>query len=163
MRFRRGATLVNLGTSWWLRNYFLSVRNAKAEFDIRYVPFVHDCIPALMPEHCVHDLTRDFLEWIRGVFAHADFYLCNSEWTRRDLVKVSEAITGNAVPCERRDPARRRRAMDAPVQEEKVRTILRRYGLQGASISCFRLHDRVAQEPPRAVRRVAAAPSRPRS
>ena len=33
--FEKGAFLVNLGTSWWLRNYFLNVRAAKAHHGIR--------------------------------------------------------------------------------------------------------------------------------
>lgn len=92
--FPHGAYLINLGTSWWLKNYFLSVRNAKADFGIKYVPFVHDCIPALFPEHCVYELTRDFLTWVRGIFDHADFYLCNSQWTRDDLARVAYKIAG---------------------------------------------------------------------
>jgi glycosyltransferase involved in cell wall biosynthesis len=94
--FPYGAYLINLGTSWWLQNYFLFVRNAKVKYGIRYVPFVHDFIPIMMPEHCTKELTRDFISWALGVFAHADHYLVNSEATRTDLHRVA-SILGHAV------------------------------------------------------------------
>lgn len=91
-RFARGATLINLGTSWWLRNYFLMVREAKRRYGIRYVPFVHDLIPVLAPEHCTDGLVRDFVAWIIGVFRHADGFLTNSQSTSRDLSRVAEYL-----------------------------------------------------------------------
>ena len=51
--FPSGGILLNLGSSWWLQNYFLGVRHAKARFGIQYVPFIHDLIPMAMPELCV--------------------------------------------------------------------------------------------------------------
>lgn len=94
--FRRGACLVNLGTSWWLQNYFLHVRKAKALYGIHYVPFVHDMIPIMTPEHCVRELTQDFISWALGVFAHADHFLTNSEASKRDLLAVADQL-GHAV------------------------------------------------------------------
>src|SRR6185312_13796731 len=67
----KGAFLINLGTSWWLPNYFLNIRTAKAHYGIKYVPFVHDCIPIAAPEHCVEGLTRQFIAWAMSVFEHA--------------------------------------------------------------------------------------------
>ena len=90
--FSRGAYLINLGTSWWLRNYFLHVRNAKARFGIRYVPFVHDCIPIITPEHCTEGLTRDFISWAVGAFQHADHILVNSQATAQDVLKVASFL-----------------------------------------------------------------------
>jgi glycosyltransferase involved in cell wall biosynthesis len=87
--FPRGAYLVNMGTSWWLQNYFLYVREAKIRHNVKYVPFVHDMIPIMTPEHCVIGLTQDFISWVLGVFLHADFYLVNSEATRKDLHDVA--------------------------------------------------------------------------
>jgi glycosyltransferase involved in cell wall biosynthesis len=95
--FQEGTILVNLGTSWWLKNYFLMIREAKIKYGLRYVPFVHDLIPVLTPEHCTRELTQDFIAWLLGVFSHADAYLVNSESTRRDLVKVAE-ILGSDPP-----------------------------------------------------------------
>lgn len=86
--FARGAVLLNLGTSWWLQNYFLNVRLAKSLFGIKYVPFVHDFIPVMAPEHCVSDLRQDFITWAIGAFDHADFFLVNSKATLTDLNTV---------------------------------------------------------------------------
>jgi glycosyltransferase involved in cell wall biosynthesis len=97
LAFRRGAYLINLGTSWWLQNYFLHVRAAKARYGIRYVPFVHDCIPIMTPEHCVENLTRDFIAWALGAFQHADHIIVNSRATAAD-VKLVAARLGHAIP-----------------------------------------------------------------
>lgn len=90
--FPYGAMLINLGTSWWLQNYFLYVRHAKAERGIRYIPFVHDMIPIMTPEHCTRELTQDFISWAMGVFEYADHYLVNSESTRKDLLAVARQM-----------------------------------------------------------------------
>lgn len=98
LAFPRGAFLINLGTSWWLRNYFLNVRLAKARYGIRYVPYVHDCIPIMAPEHCVANLTRDFAAWVVGAFQHADHMIANSEATAADLRRVALEL-GHAPPA----------------------------------------------------------------
>ena len=90
--FPRGTALINLGTSWWLQNYFLMIRHAKARYDITYIPFVHDCIPVITPEHCISHLTQDFIEWLLGVFSHADGYLVNSNATKNDLIRVADFL-----------------------------------------------------------------------
>jgi glycosyltransferase involved in cell wall biosynthesis len=100
MVFPQDAYLINLGTSWWLQNYFLYVRQAKALWGIRYVPFVHDMIPIMAPEHCTKELTQDFISWTIGAFQHADFFLVNSEATRRDLLEVAETL-GHEVHAEK--------------------------------------------------------------
>ncbi|TGX48751.1 glycosyltransferase [Sphingomonas gei] len=92
----RGAYLINLGTSWWLQNYFLFVRRAKALRGVRYVPFVHDLIPVMAGEHCVKELTQDFVSWAIGAFEHADHFLVNSESTKRDLLHVA-SILGHEI------------------------------------------------------------------
>ena len=98
IHFGGRATLVNLGTSWWLQNYFLQVRNAKEQFGIRYVPFVHDMIPIQTPEHCVDGLVRDFVSWTLGVFAHADGFLVASKATESDLRQVAKTIGHRIAP-----------------------------------------------------------------
>lgn len=96
-RFPRGSMLLNLGTSWWLQNYFLNVRLAKSLYDVNYIPFVHDFIPAITPEHCVDALRQDFLSWAVGAFDHADYFLVNSQATLRDLRAVGSQL-GHPVP-----------------------------------------------------------------
>jgi len=92
LTFKRGAYLINLGTSWWLQNYFLHVRDAKARYGIRYVPYVHDCIPIITPEHCVDNLTRDFITWALGAFQHADHVMVNSRATAADVKAVAKRL-----------------------------------------------------------------------
>ena len=92
LKFVKGAYLINLGTSWWLQNYFLHVRNAKARYNIRYVPYVHDCIPIITPEHCTEQLTRDFIAWALGAFQLADHVMVNSNATASDVVRVARHL-----------------------------------------------------------------------
>jgi glycosyltransferase involved in cell wall biosynthesis len=92
VKFPKGAYLVNLGTSWWLSEYFIRVRHAKKNFNIKYVPFVHDFIPIMVPEVCVENLRRDFVFWVNGVFEHADLFICNSNYTKTDLYKVANYL-----------------------------------------------------------------------
>jgi len=95
--FTPGAFLVNLGSSWCMPNYFLHVRRAQQSSGIHYVPFVHDFIPAIAPNHFVPDLVQDFLGWTCDVFRHAEFFLVNSRSTRDDLHRVAN-ILGYHVP-----------------------------------------------------------------
>lgn len=126
--FPRGAYLVNLGTSWWLQNYFLYVRLARQRYDIRYVPFVHDLIPVMTPEHCTKELTQDFITWILGVFQHADFFLANSEATKRDLLKVAatlgHTVREDAVAVVRLD-ADVRKPQQRPTHDDRARLAVR--------------------------------------
>jgi len=96
--FRKGAHVINLGTSWWLRNYFLQVRNGQFDHGIEYVPFVHDLIPVLAPQHCVQGLVEDFNSWIVGVFDHADRFLVNSQATKSDLLRVAGMLDKDVEP-----------------------------------------------------------------
>ena len=90
--FPHGATLVNLGSSWQLQNYFLFVREAKRRYAIRYVPFIHDLIPIIAPEHFTRAARLEVIPWALGVFDHADCFLANSEATRRDLLHVAAKL-----------------------------------------------------------------------
>jgi glycosyltransferase involved in cell wall biosynthesis len=99
MRFPSGACLVNLGTSWWLQNYFLHVRNAQIAHGIKYVPLIFDLIPVLMPEHCINGLVENFITWLVGVFDHAAGYLAISEATKADLLRVAADLGYNLDPA----------------------------------------------------------------
>jgi len=92
--FPSGAWLVNLGTSWWIPNYFLAVRQAVTAdgAPVRYVPFIHDFIPLRAPHVCAKGLTEEFVAWTVSVFDHAQVFLVNSEATRRDLMAVADLL-----------------------------------------------------------------------
>jgi len=97
--FAPGACLVNLGTSWWIKDYFLRVRHAQRRFGIRYIPFIHDCIPLLLPEHCSAPLVVEFAQWFAGLAAHADGFLANSECTAADATRIlADVVPGVALP-----------------------------------------------------------------
>lgn len=97
--FAEGAALVNLGTSWWIKDYFLRVRHAKRLYGIRYVPFLHDCIPLLVPEHCERALVREFAQWYAELGLHADAAFANSESTARDATRfLDSVIPGLGLP-----------------------------------------------------------------
>lgn len=125
LAFPRGAYLINLGTSWWLQNYFLHVRRARAAYGVRYIPFVHDLIPIMAPEHCVLRLTQDFISWASGVFAHADRYLTNSEASKRDFLKVARTLDAQVDPADvhvvRLDADFRKADGGAPMTESLAR------------------------------------------
>ena len=90
--FAAGAALVNLGTSWWIKDYFLRVRHAKRRYGIRYIPFIHDCIPLIVPEHCERGLVREFAQWFSELGLHADAAFANSRCTAADATRVLDAL-----------------------------------------------------------------------
>lgn len=90
--FGPGDTLINLGTSWSLPDYFLHVRNARRTHGMAHVPFLHDLIPVFAPEYCLPDVVSDFLNWIGGIFDHADHFLTNSHSTAGDLAQVGRRL-----------------------------------------------------------------------
>ncbi|MDO9707383.1 glycosyltransferase family 4 protein [Paracraurococcus lichenis] len=95
-----GSTLVNLGTSWWLPDYLRRVREAKARHGLRYVPFLHDCIPLVVPEHCEAKLVDEFARWFAGLCLHADAVLANSDCTRADFERLrARLLPAQSIPC----------------------------------------------------------------
>jgi len=98
MRFPRDALLVNLGNSWSLTDYFRALRQAQRDHGVRYVPFVHDCVPLIVPEHCLTGLVHSYVRWFSALGLHAHGLLCNSENTRDDLRKHMEALRPGLTP-----------------------------------------------------------------
>jgi glycosyltransferase involved in cell wall biosynthesis len=82
--------LVNLGTSWWIQNYFLAVRELKKKYNILYVPMIHDVIPLMTPEHCPPLLVDEFCQWFSTLPFELDGAVTNSHWSAMDVIhKVS--------------------------------------------------------------------------
>ncbi|WP_187830340.1 glycosyltransferase family 4 protein [Siccirubricoccus phaeus] len=101
LAFPPGARLINLGTSWWIPDYLRRVREAKARYGLRYIPFIHDCIPLLVPEHCAAPLVEEFARWFAALALHADAVLTNSECTRRDvLAQLEQFLPGLSLPAQ---------------------------------------------------------------
>ncbi len=130
------AILVNLGTSWWIYDYYLLVRNAKERQGISYIPFVHDFIPIMAPEHVVRGVIADYVSWAVGVFQHADLFLVNSQSTKRDLLRVAGRL-GHEVPEDRIEvvplDADFRRPSAAPLPA----TALAQWGLEDTPYALF--------------------------
>jgi len=82
--FTPGAVLVNLGNSWGFPDYFRALRAVQQSHGVRYIPFVHDCVPLIVPEHCLLTLVQDYARWFGALGLHAHGLLCNSENTRSD-------------------------------------------------------------------------------
>ncbi|HYF09685.1 MAG TPA: glycosyltransferase, partial [Acetobacteraceae bacterium] len=97
--FAPGAALVNLGTSWWIKDYFLRVRHVQRRHGVRYIPFLHDCIPLLVPEHCERKLVLEFAQWFAELAAHADTAFANSASTATDATRFLESVVpGMGLP-----------------------------------------------------------------
>lgn len=77
--------LVNLGTSWWIENYFLKVRELRKRYGIRYVPMIHDVIPLMTPEHCAQRLVEEFCQWFSTLIFEVDGAVTNSHWSAMDI------------------------------------------------------------------------------
>lgn len=87
-----GAVLVNVGTSWWMPDYFSLIREAKARYGLRYVPLIYDLIPMITPEHLEPRLAWTFSAWISNVVMHADLLAAISRCTQQDVVAAAKAI-----------------------------------------------------------------------
>lgn len=98
LRFPANAMLVNLGNSWSLTDYFRALRQVQREQGVRYVPFVHDCVPLIVPEHCLSTLVHSYVRWFSALGLHAHGLLCNSENTRRDVREHTEALGAGLTP-----------------------------------------------------------------
>jgi glycosyltransferase involved in cell wall biosynthesis len=77
--------LVNLGTSWWIENYFLKIRELRKKYGIRYVPMIHDVIPLMRPEHCAQRLIEEFSQWFSTLVLEVDGAVTNSQWSAMDI------------------------------------------------------------------------------
>jgi glycosyltransferase involved in cell wall biosynthesis len=98
LRFPRDALLVNLGNSWSMPDYFRALRMAQRDSGLRYIPFVHDCVPLIVPEHCLMTLVQNYVRWFAPLGLHAHGILCNSENTRRDVQRLTEQLRPGTMP-----------------------------------------------------------------
>jgi len=97
--FAPGARLVNLGTSWWIRDYFLRVRHVMRQSGVRYVPLIYDCIPLMTPEHCQPLLVEEFAQWFSSMAALADSALAISECSAADARRIAaEVVPERTLP-----------------------------------------------------------------
>jgi glycosyltransferase involved in cell wall biosynthesis len=77
--------LVNLGSSWWIENYFLKIRELRTKYGIRYVPMIHDVIPLMTPQYCSQPLVEEFCQWFSTLPFEVDGAITNSQWSAMDI------------------------------------------------------------------------------
>ena len=88
--------LANIGSSWWIENYFMKLRELRKHHDLRYVPMIHDCIPLMVPQYCPAALVEDFRHWFFSAMLEADEIITNSEWSARDIRRNLNAVLTDA-------------------------------------------------------------------
>lgn len=87
-----GTTLVSLGNAWGVEDYFRGLRMLRAQVALRYVPFLHDCVPLAMPEHCLDLTVRLYARWFSALALHADGMLANSRATAADRDRFAAGL-----------------------------------------------------------------------
>ncbi len=98
-RFAAGASLVNLGSSWWQPGYMRRVAELKRLHAVRYIPFLYDCIPLLQPQHCAAALVDEFARWFAQLCLLADGVVVISDSTRRDFERLRATVLPDiAIP-----------------------------------------------------------------
>jgi glycosyltransferase involved in cell wall biosynthesis len=94
--FRDGAVLSPLGGLWAYADWFRALAEARRAATIRLIPFLHDCVPLLLPETCQDGTVANYAAWFAGFARMGDGYVCNSEATRADvageLARLSPAL-----------------------------------------------------------------------
>lgn len=84
VRFRAGDVLLLADAPWALAGFWDKVREAR-ESGASVGCVVYDLIPLLFPQWCTPPFVHAFREWSAHAFSPADFCLCISRATRRDL------------------------------------------------------------------------------
>ncbi|MGG5885756.1 glycosyltransferase [Falsiroseomonas sp. HC035] len=90
--FLAGCTLASLGNAWGVQEYFRGLRMQRALTPLRYVAFVHDCVPLAMPEHCLDLTVRLYARWFAALSLHADGILANSRATIADYSRFAAPL-----------------------------------------------------------------------
>ncbi len=93
-----GAVLVNLGNAWGIEDYWRGLRLLRRRVALRYVAFVHDCVPLAMPEHCLELTTQLYARWFSALALHADGMFCNSRATAGEFAGFAAPLGLRARP-----------------------------------------------------------------
>jgi len=87
-----GCTLTSLGNAWGIEDYFRGLRLLRESVALRYVAFLHDCVPLAMPEHCLDLTVRLYARWFSALSLQADALLANSRATEADRTRYMAAL-----------------------------------------------------------------------
>lgn len=95
--FRDGAVLSPLGGLWAYADWFRALAEARRGATIRLIPFLHDCVPLLLPETCEDGTVQNFAAWFAGFARMGDGFVCNSEATRTDVAAELARLSPSLV------------------------------------------------------------------
>jgi len=95
--FSESSTLVSLGANWSVKGHTESISYLKNQYNIRYIPFIHDLIPVKFPHLCVNALVDDYRVWINKVVPISDTFMVNSKSTGRDLIEYTSGTYPNII------------------------------------------------------------------
>ncbi|MEO1329232.1 MAG: glycosyltransferase [Pseudomonadota bacterium] len=88
------------GAVWRDARLHRDVQAAKRRAGLIYIPFVHDCVPLILPETCPPHVPAEYGRWLAGAATLADGFLANSERTAADLAETRARIGGRPTPIE---------------------------------------------------------------
>ena len=93
-----GATLVTLGSAWWLPRHAPALRAARAA-GARYVPLLHDCGPLVLPDLTPAGTRAEFGRWFAALPALADGVIAVSQATAAEYRRLmARHLPGWPVP-----------------------------------------------------------------
>jgi glycosyltransferase involved in cell wall biosynthesis len=96
---RPGAMLAGFGNSWGVEDFFRGLRLLRRHVPLRYACFVHDCVPLVMPEHCLDLTARLYARWFAALALHADLMMANSQATAADFRRFAAPLGQSAIPA----------------------------------------------------------------
>jgi glycosyltransferase involved in cell wall biosynthesis len=94
-----GATLASLGNAWGIEDYFRGLRMLRRCVKLRYAAFVHDCVPLLMPEHCLDLTVQLYARWFAALALHADQLMANSRSTAGEVMRFAAPLGLEVAPA----------------------------------------------------------------
>ena len=94
-----GATLAGFGNSWGIEDFFRGLRLLRRRVPLRYACFLHDCVPLVMPEHCLELTARLYARWFAALALHADLLMANSKATAGDVRRFAAPLGQPAIPA----------------------------------------------------------------
>ena len=94
----RDTDLLLLLDASWGKRIWPAVRQAKKKGAAIGV-MIHDLIPVHYPQFFPAKLAPMFRKWLEDAIRHADFFLCNSQATLRDLEQYLQHAPGLATPA----------------------------------------------------------------
>ncbi|WP_140882517.1 glycosyltransferase [Muricoccus nepalensis] len=93
-----GATIVTLGSAWWLPRYAPALRAARAA-GARHVPVLHDCGPLVLPDVTPRETRAEFARWFSALPALADGVVAVSQATAAEYRRLmARHLPGWPVP-----------------------------------------------------------------